>query len=214
MEKNNQLADVASRDFEIQDQSPPSPSQSSHLRPRSSHSYEQDCSSIGTTLGNTASITHTPPSNRGKSYFLYPTKDEIQRKEDHNTTRNQEEEGKDTMSRGGRGGSRGGILKGTGWDNDLTLKLDSKPSELFPVCLFSSQVQNVQHFPWLCCVYTGCLIVGLAMHRIFLITAGSRNSLFGSSNRAGKASSRLLYWLSITNPSRTILHEASEEKPG
>lgn len=42
------------------------------------------------------------------------------------------------MSRGGRGGfggGRGNELKGASWAHDPTVKLESKPSELFPVSL-------------------------------------------------------------------------------
>jgi DNA-directed RNA polymerase III subunit RPC7 len=35
--------------------------------------------------------------------------------------------------RGGRGGARGGMLKGATWEHDPTIKLESAPSELFPV---------------------------------------------------------------------------------
>jgi len=37
------------------------------------------------------------------------------------------------MSRSGRGGRRGGILKGATWEHDASIKLESKPSDLFPV---------------------------------------------------------------------------------
>ena len=40
----------------------------------------------------------------------------------------------DMSSRGGRGGARGG-LKGATWEHDPTIKLESAPSELFPVCV-------------------------------------------------------------------------------
>ncbi|KFY62886.1 hypothetical protein V496_04341 [Pseudogymnoascus sp. VKM F-4515 (FW-2607)] len=36
------------------------------------------------------------------------------------------------MSRGGRGGGRGGMLKGVSWEYDPTQTLDSAPTELFP----------------------------------------------------------------------------------
>jgi hypothetical protein len=38
----------------------------------------------------------------------------------------------DMSFRGGRGGGRGG-LKGATWEHDPTIKLESAPSELFPV---------------------------------------------------------------------------------
>ncbi|KAH8802760.1 DNA-directed RNA polymerase III, subunit Rpc31 [Xylogone sp. PMI_703] len=37
------------------------------------------------------------------------------------------------MSRGGRGGARGGMLKGATWEHDADIKLESKPSDLFPL---------------------------------------------------------------------------------
>jgi len=36
------------------------------------------------------------------------------------------------MSRGGHGGARGGVLKGATWEHDASIKLESKPSDLFP----------------------------------------------------------------------------------
>lgn len=37
--------------------------------------------------------------------------------------------------RGGRGGARGGGIKGATWEHDATLKLDFTPSEDYPVRL-------------------------------------------------------------------------------
>jgi hypothetical protein len=39
----------------------------------------------------------------------------------------------DAMFRGGRGGGRGDMLKGATWEYDASIKLESKPTDLFPV---------------------------------------------------------------------------------
>lgn len=55
------------------------------------------------------------------------------------------------MSRGGRGGARGGMLKGVTWefDHESTSLIDSKPSDLFPVRLtFLDQKNDTKLDPW------------------------------------------------------------------